>query len=103
MPAIEEELHLTFHPDAASRARAVDVVSVHAPLHPKTYHLFGPGLTGSMRRGSYIVNTARADFVVRDAIVDALESVSVPDTLATTGTRSPQQPTTRGALCRTTR
>ena len=71
---VEHELGLTFHPDAASLAQAVDVVSIHAPLHPKTYHLFDETLINSMRRGSYIVNTARAEIVVRDAVVAALES-----------------------------
>ncbi|MGY4099485.1 NAD-dependent formate dehydrogenase [Nocardia sp. R16R-3T] len=71
---LERELGLTFHPDARSLARAVDIVSIHAPLHPQTYHLFDAELINSMRRGSYIVNTARAEIVVRDAIVDALES-----------------------------
>jgi formate dehydrogenase len=70
----EHELGLTFHQDSASLARAVDVVSIHAPLHPATYHLFDEKLIGSMRRGSYIVNTARAEIVVRDAVVAALES-----------------------------
>jgi formate dehydrogenase len=55
-------------------ARAVDVVSIHAPLHPKIYHLFDEDLINSMRRGSYIVNTARAEIVVRDAVVAAVES-----------------------------
>jgi len=73
-PEIEHELGLTFHPDAASLAQAVDVVSIHCPLHPATYHLFDEALIGSMRRGSYIVNTARAEIVVRDAAVAALES-----------------------------
>lgn len=71
---VEHELGLTFHPDAGSLARAVDVVSIHAPLHPATYHLFDAELISSMRRGSYIVNTARAEIVVRDAVVAALES-----------------------------
>jgi formate dehydrogenase len=75
LPAeVEEELALTFHPDASALARAVDVVSIHAPLHPKTYHLFDAELINLMRRGSYIVNTARAEIVVRDAVVAALES-----------------------------
>ena len=75
LPAeVEHELGLTFHPDAASLARAVDVVSIHCPLHPATYHLFDETLINSMRRGSYIVNTARAEIVVRDAVVAALES-----------------------------
>ena len=75
LPAeVEHELSLTFHPDAASLARSVDVVSIHAPLHPKTYHLFDKALIESMRRGSYIVNTARAEIADRDAVVAALES-----------------------------
>jgi len=71
---IEKELGATYHPDAASLARAVDVVSIHAPLHPQTYHLFDDKLIASMRRGSYIVNTARAEICVRDAVVAALNS-----------------------------
>ncbi|WP_020494681.1 NAD-dependent formate dehydrogenase [Sciscionella marina] len=71
---LEEQLGLTYHPDARSLAGSVDVVSIHAPLHPQTHHLFDAELIGSMRRGSYIVNTARAEIVVRDAVVEALES-----------------------------
>lgn len=75
LPAeLEQELGLTFHPDVASLVRAVDVVSIHAPLVPQTYHLFDEQLLASMRRGSYIVNTARAEITVRDAIVAALDS-----------------------------
>lgn len=72
--ALEEELGVTYHPDARSLTRSVDVVSIHAPLHPQTYQLFDADLIGSMRRGSYIVNTARAEIVVRDEIVKALRS-----------------------------
>src|SRR6202000_605249 len=52
---VEKELGVTYHPDAASLVRAVDVVSIHAPLHPQTYHLFDEKLLASMRRGSYII------------------------------------------------
>lgn len=75
LPAdLEAELGLNYHPDAQSLARSVDVVSIHAPLHPQTYHLFDASLLNSMRRGSYIINTARAEITVRDDIVDALVS-----------------------------
>jgi formate dehydrogenase len=72
--ALEQELGLTYHDDVESLVRAVDVVSIHAPLHPQTHHMFDADLIASMRRGSYIVNTARAEIVVRDAVVDALKS-----------------------------
>jgi formate dehydrogenase len=73
-PAVEEELGLTFHPDVRSLAGAVDVLSIHSPLVPETYHLFDDELLGSMKRGSYIVNTARGAIMDRDAVVRALES-----------------------------
>lgn len=71
---VEREFDLTFHPDAASLARACDVISIHAPLHPETEGLFDDALIGQMKRGSYIVNTARAKICDRDAVVRALES-----------------------------
>jgi formate dehydrogenase len=73
-PDIEHELALTFHPDARSLAQAVDVLSIHSPLVPETYHLFGDELLGSMKRGSYIVNTARGAIMDRDAVVRAVKS-----------------------------
>jgi formate dehydrogenase len=73
-PELEQELGLTFHPDPRSLAQAVDVLSIHCPLVPETYHLFDDELLGSMKRGSYIVNTARGAIMDRDAVVRALES-----------------------------
>ena len=71
---VEERLSLTFHEDARSLAQAVDVISIHAPLHPETELLFDEAMISGMRRGSYIVNTARARIVDRDAVVRALQS-----------------------------
>jgi formate dehydrogenase len=73
-PEIERELALTFHPDARSLAQSVDVLSIHSPLVPETYQLFNDELLSSMKRGSYIVNTARGAIMDRDAVVRALES-----------------------------
>ncbi|MCX4635583.1 NAD-dependent formate dehydrogenase [Streptomyces sp. RPA4-5] len=73
-PEVEEELGLTYHPDARSLASAIDVLSIHTPLHPQTQNLFDDELIGAMKRGSYIVNTARALIVSRDAVVRALNS-----------------------------
>ncbi|HET9874814.1 MAG TPA: NAD-dependent formate dehydrogenase [Mycobacterium sp.] len=73
-PDVEKQLNVTYHPDVASLVPAVDVVSIHSPLVPQTYHLFDEKLLASMRRGSYIVNTARAEICVRDAVAAALKS-----------------------------
>jgi formate dehydrogenase len=54
--------------------RVSDVLSINTPLHPETEHLFGDELIGTMKRGAYIVNTARGKICDRDAIARALES-----------------------------
>ena len=71
---VEDELGLTFHPDVESLVRVCDVVTINAPLHPETEGLFDDRLIGMMKRGSYLVNTARGKICDRDAVVRALES-----------------------------
>lgn len=71
---IEEELDLTYYPDIQSLVKEVDIIDIHAPLVPETYKLFDEKLLSTLRRGSYIVNTARGAIVDTDAIVRALES-----------------------------
>jgi formate dehydrogenase len=71
---VERELGLTFHPTTQDMAPHCDVVTVNAPLHPETHGLFDDELLGSMRRGAYLINTARALIADRDAVVRALES-----------------------------
>ena len=73
-PEVEQALGLTFHENIESLVSACDVVSIHCPLHPETEHMFNDELIGKMKRGSYIVNTARGKICDRDAIVRALES-----------------------------
>ena len=72
--AVEEELGLTFHPNVESLVKVCDVITINTPLHPETEHMFNDELISKMKRGSYIVNTARGKIVDRDAIVRALES-----------------------------
>jgi formate dehydrogenase len=75
LPAeIERQYGLTFHEDVRSLVRSIDVLSIHAPLTAQTQGLFDDELLGTMRRGSYIVNTARGAIMDRDAVVRALES-----------------------------
>ena len=75
LPAeVEEELNLTFHATAADMVPVCDVVTINAPLHPETEHLFDDALIGQMKRGAYLVNTARGKICDRDAVARALES-----------------------------
>ncbi|MFD4898997.1 NAD-dependent formate dehydrogenase [Streptomyces sp. NPDC058411] len=72
--SVERELGLTFHPTAADMVPHCDVVTINAPLHPETEGLFGDDLLGRMKRGAYLINTARARIADRDAIDRALRS-----------------------------
>jgi formate dehydrogenase len=75
LPAeVEEELGVTYHPDPESLVQVCDVVTINAPLHPETEHLFDAELIGKMKRGAYLVNTARGKICDRDAVARACES-----------------------------
>ena len=72
--ATERELGLTFHSSVESLVSVCDVVTINCPLHPETEHLFNDKLIAKMKRGAYLINTARGKICDRDAIVRALES-----------------------------
>ncbi|MGH8610813.1 MAG: NAD-dependent formate dehydrogenase [Gammaproteobacteria bacterium] len=72
--SVEKELGVTYHPNVEAMIRVCDVVTINCPLHPETEHLFNDKLIAKMKRGAYIVNTARGKICDRDAIVRALES-----------------------------
>ena len=71
---VERELGVTFHADVESLVEICDVVTINAPLHPETEHLFDDNLIGRMKRGAYLVNTARGKICDRDAVARACES-----------------------------
>jgi len=73
-PEVEEELGVSYHPDVESLVPVCDVVSINAPLHPETEHLFDAELIGQMKRGAYLVNTARGKICDRDAVARACET-----------------------------
>jgi len=72
--AVEQELGLTWHPTVEHMVKVCDVVTINAPLHPQTENMFDDALLSKMKRGAYLVNTARGKICNRDAIVRALES-----------------------------
>jgi D-3-phosphoglycerate dehydrogenase / 2-oxoglutarate reductase len=51
-----------------------DFVSIHAPLMPATRGLFNAEVFGKMKRGAFLINTARGPLVDEDALVVALDS-----------------------------
>jgi formate dehydrogenase len=92
--ALEKELNLIWHPNVEDMVKVCDVVTINCPLHPETEHLFNAAMISKMKRGAYIVNTARGKICDRDAIARAMR--------ATYGSRSRRRRTIRGARCPTT-
>jgi D-3-phosphoglycerate dehydrogenase / 2-oxoglutarate reductase len=62
---------LTTQDDVFERAH---IVSLHAPAAAETRHLVNAARLGQMRRGSYLINTARGTLVDQTALVAALDS-----------------------------
>jgi formate dehydrogenase len=71
---VEQELGVTWHDSVEDMIAQCDVVTINCPLHPETENLFDAAMIGRMKRGAYLVNTARGKIVDRDAIAAALES-----------------------------
>jgi formate dehydrogenase len=73
-PEVERELGVTWHDSVEDMIAVCDAVTINAPLHAETENLFDEKMIGKMKRGAYLVNTARGKIVNRDAVVAALES-----------------------------
>ena len=72
--AVEKELDLTWHDTVEDMVKVCDVVTINCPLHPETENLFNEKMLSNMKRGAYLVNTARGKICDRDAVARALES-----------------------------
>ena len=72
--AVEKELGVTWHDSVEDMIGVCDVVTINCPLHPETENLFDAAMIGQMKRGAYLVNTARGKIANREAVAAALAS-----------------------------
>ena len=72
--SVEKELNLTFHESVESMVKVCDVITINCPLHPETENLFDKNMISKMKKGAYIVNTARGKICNKDDIAAALKS-----------------------------
>lgn len=72
-PEREQQLGATYAEveDLVSRC---DVVTINCPLHEGTRGMFNRELIGKMKRGAFLVNTARGAIADTEAVKEALES-----------------------------
>jgi formate dehydrogenase len=71
---VEEQLLGARYMSLGALVPQCDVISIHIPLTPQTDGLFDHDLLSGMKKGAYLVNTARGRIVDRDALVDVMES-----------------------------
>ena len=87
LPAeVEKELGLTFHENREDLFKVCDVITLNTPLHPETEHMFNDKTLATMKRGTYLVNTARGKICDRDAIVARSKADNSRAMPATSGT-----------------
>ncbi|KPL52674.1 MULTISPECIES: 2-hydroxyacid dehydrogenase [Hyphomicrobiales] len=71
---IEEELEATYWESLDQMLARMDVISVHCPHTPGTYHLLSARRLKLIRPISYIVNTARGEVIDENALARMLEA-----------------------------
>jgi D-specific alpha-keto acid dehydrogenase len=50
-----------------------DIITLHVPLTPDTYHLIGREQTDRMKQGAFLINTGRGALIDTEAVIKALE------------------------------
>lgn len=62
------------HVDLPTLIQQSDVIALHCALTPETRHLINTDRLSRMRKGAYLINTARGDLVDERALYEALKS-----------------------------
>jgi len=70
-PKLEKRLHYR-RVNLETCLQESDIVTIHVPLTPQTHHLINLQNIKLMKRGSYLINTARGPIVESEAILWAL-------------------------------
>src|SRR5690606_18429483 len=72
--AIEEELEATYWDSLDQMLARMDVISVHCPHTPATYHLLSSRRLKLLRPEAYVVNTARGEVIDENALARMIEA-----------------------------
>ena len=55
-------------------ARDADIISLHCPLTPETYHIINADTIARAKRGALLINTSRGGLVDTEAVIEGLKS-----------------------------
>ncbi len=73
MPEIEQEVEATYWESLDQMLARMDVISIHCPHTPATFHLLSERRLKLLKEDAYIVNLARGEMVDEDALIKMLE------------------------------
>lgn len=73
-PQPSNDPHVTYSSDLDLVLGKSDIVTLHLPLTPETKHFINSETMKKMKKGAYLINTARGDLVETQCLLEALES-----------------------------
>jgi glyoxylate reductase len=73
-PEIEEALDATYWDSLDQMLARMDVISIHCPHTPATYHLLSARRLKLIRPDAYVVNTARGEVIDENALARMIEA-----------------------------
>ncbi|MFA5744770.1 MAG: hydroxyacid dehydrogenase [Candidatus Paceibacterota bacterium] len=77
-PNIELAQKLGFSYASLAELLAVsDIITIHVPYNKDTHHLINKENIGNLKKGAYLINTARGAVIETEALVEALKSGSL--------------------------
>jgi len=91
-PAVAAELGAEPKASVDEVLREADFVSLHSPATPETRHLIDARRLALMKRGAFLINTARGDIVDEAALVEALQRGTIAGAALDVYEREPQVP-----------
>ncbi|MFC3071255.1 2-hydroxyacid dehydrogenase [Phenylobacterium soli] len=76
-PRIAEELEATYWESLDQMMARMDIITVHSPHTPATYHLLSARRLKLMQPHAILINTARGEIIDEQALADLLESRAI--------------------------
>ena len=77
LPEIENEVEATYWDSLDQMLARMDVISIHCPHTPATFHLLSERRLKLMKKDAFIINVARGQVLDEDALIGMLESGSL--------------------------
>ena len=72
-PELEQEVEATYWESLDQMLARMDVISIHCPHTPATYHLLSERRLRMMKQTSYLINMARGEIVDESALIQMLD------------------------------